>query len=142
MLIATISVFPLFVSVSYRNTQIAGSALPPRPKPSSCKIIFGKPIIKPRNGRLTPLGWRPSSLMVRPKGKMDRVMMRKMSPRGPNPVLPPSATRSIFQPRPRVPCLPKRRLPRQEACWPRPRFSPPEPCPPKRRSDDTRFHMT
>lgn len=125
-----------------RNTQIAGSAPPHRPKPNSSKITFVRPIIKLRSGRSTPLGWLPSSLMVRPKGRTGRVTMRKMSLRDPNLVLHPSATRSIFQPRPKAPFLPKRRLPRQEACWLRPRLSLPERCPPRPRLGDTRFRTS
>ena len=68
--------------------------------------------------------------------------MRKMSQRAPNLVLHPSATRSIFQPPPRDPCLPKKRLPRREASWLRPRLSLPERFLPKPRSDDTRFRTS
>jgi len=69
------------------------------------------------------------------------VKMRKMSQKGPNLVPHPSAIRSIFQPRPRAPCLPRRRLPRREAFWLKPRLSLPERFLPKHRSDDTRFRM-
>ena len=72
---------------------------------------------------------------------MGRVKMRKMSQKGPNLVPHPSAIRSIFQPRPRAPCLPRRRLPRREAFWLKPRLSLPERFLPKPRSDDTRFRM-
>ena len=134
-----ITTFSFCFCVSYRNIQTAGSAPPHRPKPNSFKITFVRPIIKPRRDRSTPLGWQPSSQTVRPKGRTGRVKMRKMSLRDPNPVLHPNAIRSIFQPRTKAPCLPKRRLPRQEACWLRPRLNLPERCLPRPRSDGTHF---
>lgn len=138
MLIADLLVF---VPVFHNGThQIAGSVPPPRLKPNSYKIIFVKPTIRLRSGRSMPLGWRPSSPMARLKARTGREMMRKTSLRDRNPVHHPSVTRSIFQPRPRDLCLPKRRLPRQAACWPRPRPSLPERFLLKPQSDDTRFH--
>ena len=132
-----------FVPVFHNGThQIAGSAPPPRPKPNFYKIIFAKPTIRLRSGRSMPLGWRPSSPMAQLKGRTGRGMTRKTSLRDRNLVHHPSVTRSIFQPRPRDLCLPRRRLPRQAACWPRPRPSLPERSLPKPQSDGTRFHMS
>lgn len=138
MLIAN---FLFFVPVFHNGThQIAGSAPPPRLKPNFYKIIFAKPTIRLRSGRSMPLGWRPSSPMARPKGRTARETMRKTSLRDRNPVHHQSVTRSIFQPRPRDLCLPRKRLPPQAAYWPRPRPNLPERFLPKPQSDGTRFH--